>query len=104
MRAWLGSLIYKCIRAHDRAEVKESPRTLSSRMGRTLEERLEGSMPSLIAFRIENGFLVDTQSGMVFCKGAQEIAEAVVNAEAKQKLGLSKSKYQGEAIASNGGF
>ena len=103
MRAWLGSLIYKCIRAYDNKDiVRESPR--APRMSRTLEDRLEGTMPSLIAFRIENGFLVDTQSGMVYCKGAQEISEAIVNAEAKQKLGLGKERSVGQVMASNGGF
>lgn len=105
MKAWIGRLIYKCIRAHDNRDAVESLPRESSRRSRTLQDRLEGNMPSLVAFRIENGFLVDTQSGMVYCKGAQDIAEAVVNAEAKQKLGIKKAGVLSANTATvNGGF
>lgn len=105
MKAWIGSLIYKCIRAHDNREAAGSLPRESSRRSRTLQERLEHNMPSLVAFRIENGFVVETESGMVFCKGAQEIAEAVVNAEAKQKLGIKKAGVLSSNTATiNGGF
>lgn len=104
MQAWIGKIISKCINKY--ADSHELGRSMP-RLSRTLQERLEGNMPSLIAFKIENGFLVDTQSGMRYCKDASEIAEAVVLAETKQKMGLTKGsslRESSQVMASNGGF
>ena len=106
MKAAIGRFMQNCIRAHmDKIEPQEIGR--SPLRHRRLEDRVEGNMPSLVAFRIENGFLVDTQSGMRFCKDANEIAEAIVVAETKQKIGLKDPRVLREAsqtLASNGGF
>jgi len=104
MRAMIGKFIANCMKSYEsKLYSNEAPRSLP-RSARSLEERVEGNMPALIAFKIENGFLVDTQSGMRYCKDASEIAEAIVLAETKQKMGLSKGSGLREAVVSNGGF
>lgn len=101
MKAWLGKFIFSCTRAYDRLDSPQEVRSIP-RSSRTIQERLEGNMPSLVAFRIENGFLIDSPNGMRYCKDAGEIVQAIVLTETKQKLGLSKSL--GQVSASNGGF
>jgi hypothetical protein len=72
-------------------------------------ERMFGNCsPAVVAFKIENGFVVRTvnqeemyegrrQGGFTFCKDHQEIAEHIISAEAKRKLGIGE--YQQEMFA-----
>ena len=73
-------------------------------------ERMFGNCaPAIVAFRIENGFVVRAvnqeelyegkrQSGFTYCKDHQAIAEHIVASEAKRKLGIS-DEYQQEMFA-----
>ena len=73
-------------------------------------ERMFGNCaPAVVAFRIENGFVVRTvnqeevyegrrQGGFTYCKDHQAIAEHIVASEAKRKLGIS-DEYQQEMFA-----
>ena len=66
-------------------------------------ERMFGNCsPAMVAFRIENGFVVRTinqeeayegkrQGGFTYCKDHQEIAEHLIALEAKRKMGLTFS-------------
>jgi hypothetical protein len=72
-------------------------------------ERMFGNCsPAVVAFKIENGFVVRTvnqeemyegrrQGGFTFCKDHHEIAEHIISAEAKRKLGIGE--YQQEMFA-----
>ncbi len=73
-------------------------------------ERMFGNcMPAIVAFRIENGFVVRAirpdeayegrrQGGFTYCKDHLEIAEHIVASEAKRKLGIGE-EYQQEMFA-----
>jgi hypothetical protein len=66
-------------------------------------ERMFGNCtPAMVAFRINNGFVVRTvhpeeayegrrQGGFTYCKDAQEISEHIVASEARRKLGIQES-------------
>lgn len=64
--------------------------------------------PAVVAFKIENGFVVRTvdmesaivgsrQTGFTYCKDHQEIAEHIIANEAKRKMGIGE--YQQEMFA-----
>ncbi len=73
-------------------------------------ERMFGSCtPTIVAFRINNGFVVrtvDTEAayvggrvtGFTYCKDNQEIAEHIVASEVKRKLNIGED-YQQEMFA-----
>jgi hypothetical protein len=109
MKAWLGKFIHSCMRSYDNMMHENEPLRSLPRSARSLEERMDGNMPALIAFRIENGFIVDTVSGMRYCKDANEIAEAIVAAQVKEKMGLKGSgtltmRESNVAVVGNGSF
>lgn len=64
--------------------------------------------PAVVAFKIENGFVVRTvdmetaivgsrQQGFTYCKDHQEIAEHIIASEARRKMGIGE--YQQEMFA-----
>ena len=70
---------------------------------RGMESAFNGASPAIVAFKIENGFVVRTldmsealvgsrQRGFHFCKDHQEIAEHIVASEAKRKLGIGEQQ------------
>jgi hypothetical protein len=73
-------------------------------------ERMFGSCtPTIVAFRINNGFVVrtiDTEAayvggratGFTYCKDNQEIAEHIIASEVKRKLNVGE-EYQQEMFA-----
>jgi hypothetical protein len=86
-------------------------------------ERMFGNCsPAVVAFKIENGFVVRTvsqaelyegkrQSGFHYCKDHIEIAEHIIASETKRKLGIDEEyleeHYAAEkarAVAMQGGF
>lgn len=102
MRKWIGKFISNCVRSYHDSETLETPRP---RMTRTLEERVGNhTSPSVIAYKISNGFIIDSPAGMVYCADAKTIAEAVVASEAKQKIGLKTIGYPQESNAAQSGF
>lgn len=72
-------------------------------------ERMFGNCaPAVVAFKIENGFVVRTvdmetaivgsrQQGFTYCKDHQEIAEHIIASEARRKMGIGE--YQQEMFA-----
>lgn len=74
-------------------------------------ERMFGNVsPAVVAFKIDNGFVVrsvDTsrqmvgmlQGGFTYCKDHQEIAEHIVASQVKRKLGVRDEEYQQEMFA-----
>lgn len=87
-------------------------------------ERMFGNCaPAVVAFKIENGFVVRTldmrcemeghiKGGFHYCKDHQEIAEHIITSETKRKLGIRDEEYLKEhlaaersrAVAMQGGF
>ena len=82
-----------------------------------MQEMLSDSGASIVAFQIENGFLVRTlrknedtiggrYSGFVYCADHQAIADHIVSSAVKEKLGVqqemfSKHKQVSITLASN---
>lgn len=102
MKAWLGRFILSCARAYENRGAEEVRRTPKRHI--PLEVRVDNNMPALAAYKIENGFIIDTPSGMRYCKDANEIAEAIVVSDTKQKMGLKSPQVLREAaLAYNNG-
>jgi hypothetical protein len=73
-----------------------------ARLSTDMERMFGNCTPAMVAFRINNGFVVRTvhpeeayegrrQGGFTYCKDAQEISEHIVASEARRKLGLQES-------------
>ena len=78
--------------------------------------------PAVVAFRINNGFVVRTvdssevyegkrQTGFTYCKDHQEIASHIIASEVSRKLGIGEEYVQehlaaekARAVAMQGGF
>jgi hypothetical protein len=100
VKAFFGKGIASMLQAHqDRAN-----ETLASqaqiRAATDMERMFGNCIPAMVAFKIDNGFVVrsiDTrrevegqlQSGFHYCKDHQEVAEHLVATEAKRKMGLT---------------
>lgn len=74
----------------------------SSRVNK-LHDMFNGCMPAMVAFKIDNGYVVRSMSaeepyvggragGFAFCKDHAEIAEYIVASEAKRKLGVGEQQ------------
>jgi hypothetical protein len=92
------------------------------RVATDMERMFGNCSPAVVAFKIENGFVVRTcdmrremeghmQSGFHYCKDHQEIAEHIIATEAKRKLGLGEQQemfaeraYQAQTLVGSGGF
>ena len=68
-----------------------------------LHDMFNGCMPAMVAFKIDNGYVVRSMSadelysggrvgGFTFCKDHAEIAEHIVASEAKRKLGVGEQQ------------
>ena len=93
----------------------------SVRVSTDMERMFGNCAPAVVAFKIENGFVVRTldmrremegmtNGGFHYCKDHQEIAEHIIVSEAKRKLGLGEQQelfdaraYQTQ-MASQGGL
>lgn len=75
------------------------------------EEIFGRHIPAVVAFRINNGFVVqavDTptaaqygevrQGGFTYCKDAEAIAEHIVSSAVKEKLGVQQEMFVGQSI------
>ncbi len=71
------------------------------RVSTDMERMFGNCAPAVVAFKIENGFVVRTldmrretggmtNGGFHYCKDHQEIAEHIIATEAKRKLGLGE--------------
>jgi hypothetical protein len=103
IRNWFGKSIINLLqetKKQEDAQIRQS----------TDMERMFGSAtPAIVAFRIENGFVVRTvdvdaaivgsrQRGFTYCKDHQEIAQHILASEAKRKLNIGE-EYQQEMFA-----
>jgi hypothetical protein len=90
----------------DRAEVTLNPPVQN--------QLLEGS-PSIVAFRINNGYVVrvfdpnnyklgTVSPGFTYCKDAQAIAEHIVASAMKDKLGIQSDMFEQEKQAAQAQF
>lgn len=107
IKSFFGKGLMSMLQAHQ----DQANRTLGAQaVPSTDMERMFGNCaPAVVAFRIENGFVVRTvsqeevyegrrQGGFTYCKDHQAIAEHIVASEAKRKLGIS-DEYQQEMFA-----
>ena len=122
IKQWFGKGIMSMLEAHQEQRNNilgnAQPQTAISEM-----ERMFGNVsPAVVAFKIENGFVVRTvnqaelyegkrQSGFHYCKDHIEIAEHIIASETKRKLGIGEEyleeHYAAEkahAVATQGGF
>lgn len=108
IKSFFGKGLASLLNAHH-----NHPSTLAGAQVResTDMERMFGNCsPAVVAFRIENGFVVRTvrqedvyegrrQGGFTYCKDHQEIAEHIIATEMKRKLGVRDEEYQQEMFA-----
>ena len=97
MTKWLSKWLYRMVQRGERDLVNSS--TDAIRPASNMERMFGDCAPALVAFRIENGYVmrvVDTSlhmsgttpSGFVYCKDHAAIAEHIITEAAKQRLDL----------------
>ena len=109
LRGFFGKGLASLLRSHQeetsRIGIGESIRTATD-----MERMFGNCAPAVVAFKIENGFVVRTldmrremegmtNGGFHYCKDHQEIAEHIIATEAKRKLGLGEQQELFEARA-----
>ena len=112
IKQWFGKGIMSMLEAHQEQRNNilgtAQPQTAINEM-----ERMFGNCsPAVVAFKIENGFVVRTvnqtelyegkrQSGFHYCKDHIEIAEHIIASETKRKLGIEPidNEYVQEHLA-----
>lgn len=108
IKAFFGKSIASLLQAHQE-KVNKLGAEMSPRVATDMERMFGNCAPAVVAFRIENGFVVRTvsheeayegrrQGGFTYCKDHQEIAEHIVATEAKRVLGIG-DEYQREMFA-----
>lgn len=100
LRGFFGKGLASLLQTHQ----TETNRANESIRTSTDMERMFGNCaPAVVAFKIENGFVVRTidarreiggitYGGFHYCKDHQEIAEHIIATEAKRKLGLGEQQ------------
>lgn len=105
IKQWFGKSIVSLIQD---AQINQSVQK-QSHYNNGLESMFGGAAPAVVAFKISNGYVVRTvdthndivgmrQGGFTYCKDHVEIAEHIITAEAKRKLGIDE-EYQQEMFA-----
>ena len=92
------------------AALKEMHDVPEVRRTTAMEEMFGRTLPTIVAFKINNGFVVQAQdtpsiaqygelrqSGFTFCKDAEAIAEHIVSSAVKEKLGVQQEMF-GQSI------
>jgi uncharacterized membrane protein YcgQ (UPF0703/DUF1980 family) len=103
IRNWFGKSLVNLLKDVQRQEDAQI------RQATDMERMFGSATPAIIAFRIENGFVVRTvdvdsaivgsrQRGFTYCKDHQEIAQHILASEAKRKLNIGE-EYQQEMFA-----
>lgn len=98
LKKWFGNLVRDAMYASE----EESNAVLQTRTNK-LHDMFNGCMPAMVAFRIDNGYVVRSMDaeqayvggrvgGFTFCKDHAEIAEHIVASEAKRKLGVGEQQ------------
>lgn len=100
LRGFFGKGLASLLQTHQ----AETNRLVDNVRVSTDMERMFGNCaPAVVAFKIENGFVVRTldlrremegmtNGGFHYCKDHQEIAEHIIATEAKRKLGLGEQQ------------
>jgi hypothetical protein len=103
IRGWFAKKMMAAMREVNEAESSLRPAT-------DMERMFGNCSPSIVAFRIENGFVVRTISqqelyegsrvggGFTYCKDHTEIAEHIVASEVKRKLVGEQQEMFGQSI------
>lgn len=103
IRNWFGKSLVNLLKDVQRQE------DVQIRQATDMERMFGSATPAVVAFRIENGFVVRTmdidaaivgsrQRGFTYCKDHQEIAQHILASEAKRKLNIGE-EYQQEMFA-----
>ena len=103
IRNWFGKSLVNLLKDVQRQEDAQI------RQATDMERMFGSATPAVVAFRIENGFVVRTmdmdsaivgsrQRGFTYCKDHQEIAQHILTSEVKRKLGIGE-EYQQEMFA-----
>jgi predicted GNAT family acetyltransferase len=106
IKSFFGKGLASLLQAHQ----IEANRPVDPRVSTDMERMFGNCTPALVAFKIENGYVVRAvnqeemyegkrQGGFTYCKDHQAIAEHIVASEAKRKLGISDDLYQREVQA-----
>jgi hypothetical protein len=92
------------------AALREMNESLPVREATSIERLLGGAMPTIMAFKINNGFVVQTNdasaqygeirhTGFTFCQDAEAIAQHIVSSAMREKLGVQQEMF-GQSIPS----
>lgn len=103
IRNWFGKSLVNLLKDVQRQE------DVQIRQATDMERMFGSATPAVVAFRIENGFVVRTmdidaaivgsrQRGFTYCKDHQEIAQHILATEVKRKLNIGE-EYQQEMFA-----
>ncbi len=108
IKSFFGKGLMSMLQAHQE-HTNRVVGSMSPQVATDMERMFGNCSPAVVAFRIENGFVVRTmhqeevyegrrQGGFHYCKDHQAIAEHIVASEAKRKLGIGE-EYQQEMFA-----
>ena len=120
IKAYFGKSIASLLEAHQQ-KANQLVAEMSPRVATDMERMFGNCAPAVVAFKIENGFVVRTldmrremeghmQGGFHYCKDHQEIAEHIIATEAKRKLGLGEQQEMfaerayAQTLVGGGGF
>lgn len=105
IKNWFGKSLMNLLR-----ETKAEQDVVDKERNSAMERMFGSANPAIVAFRIENGYVVRTMDehtaivggrvgGFTYCKDHAAIAEHIVGSEAKRKLGIRDEEYQQEMFA-----
>jgi hypothetical protein len=105
----LGGWFKKKLQAALREMHDQSPEV---RRTTAMEEMFGRTLPTIVAFKINNGFVVQAQdtptiaqygelrqSGFTYCKDAEAIAEHIVSSAVREKIGIQQEMF-GQSVPS----
>ena len=103
VKAFFGKSIASMLQAYQNTANETLAAQAQIRAATDMERMFGNCTPTMVAFKIDNGFVVrsvDTRremeghmsdGGFYYCKDHQEIAEHLIALEAKRKMGLTYS-------------
>jgi hypothetical protein len=109
IKSFFGKGLASMLEAHQANLNRTAALGAQVREATDMERMFGNASPAIVAFKIENGYVVRTLNmedayhgarprGFVFCKDHAEIAEHIVTSEAKRKMGISE-EYQQDMFA-----
>lgn len=104
IKSWFGRNLYKMLQETKR-EQEDNVKAVQD-----MERMFGSASPCVVAFRINNGYVVRTvsdgdlishrQSGFVYCKDHQAIADHILTTAVKEKMGLQQEMFPGAVLVS----